>query len=93
MASLGLKEMGKSLWEGKEKGLPCWLSHFSKTKLRQPTGQNFFPTFPKEFSHFLWTLGSHSEVGLENEKTGWYYEKWVGSHSAFPPRRSVKAGV
>ena len=27
----------------------------SKTKLRQPTGQNFFPTFPKEFSHFLQT--------------------------------------
>ena len=26
MATLGLKEMGKFLWEGKEKGLPCWLS-------------------------------------------------------------------
>ena len=32
MATLGLKEMGKFLWEGREKGLPCWLS---KTKLRQ----------------------------------------------------------
>ena len=52
MATLGLKEMGKFLWEGREKGLPCWLSQFSKTKLRQPTGQTFFPTFPKEFSHF-----------------------------------------
>ena len=28
---------------------------WSKTKLRQPTGQTFFPTFPKEFSHFLQT--------------------------------------
>ena len=55
MATLGLKEMGKFLWEGREKGLPCWLSQFSKTKLRQPTGQTFFPTFPKEFSHFLQT--------------------------------------
>ena len=27
----------------------------SKTKLRQPTGQNFFPIFPKEFSHFIQT--------------------------------------
>ena len=27
----------------------------TKTKLRQPTGQNFFSTFPKEFSHFLQT--------------------------------------
>jgi hypothetical protein len=23
MATLGLKEMGKFLWEGREKGLPC----------------------------------------------------------------------
>ena len=29
MATLGLKEMGKFLWEGREKGLPCWLSQFS----------------------------------------------------------------
>ena len=41
MATLGLKEMGKFLWEGREKGLPCWLSKFSKTKLREPTGQTF----------------------------------------------------
>ena len=27
--------------------------NWSKTKLRQPTGQTFFPTFPKEFSNFL----------------------------------------
>ena len=29
MATLGLKEIGKFLWEGKEKVLPCWLSQFS----------------------------------------------------------------
>ena len=57
MATLGLKEMGKFLWEGREKGLSCWLSKFGKTKLRQPTV--------------------------------WYYEKWVGHHASFPPRRSV----
>ena len=39
MATLGLKEMGKFLWEGREKVLPCWLSQFSfikesKRKLR-----------------------------------------------------------
>ena len=39
MATLDLKEMEKFLWEGKEKGLPCWLSQFRKTKLRQPTEQ------------------------------------------------------
>ena len=32
MATLGLKEMGQFLWEGREKGLPCWLSQFSKTR-------------------------------------------------------------
>jgi hypothetical protein len=31
--------MGKFLSKGREKGLPCWLSQFSKTK--QPTGQFF----------------------------------------------------
>ena len=29
MATLGLKEMGKFLWEGREKSLPSWLSQFS----------------------------------------------------------------
>ena len=32
MATLGLKEIGKFLWEGREKVLSCWLSQFSKTK-------------------------------------------------------------
>jgi hypothetical protein len=53
MATLGLKEMEKFLWEGREKCLPSWLSQFSFAKLRQPTGQTYFPTFPKEFFHFL----------------------------------------
>ena len=42
MATLGLTEMRKFLWQGWEKGLPCWLSQFSLAKL--PTGQTFFPT-------------------------------------------------
>ena len=43
MGTLGLKEVGKFLLEVWEKGLPCWLSQLSKTKLRQPTGQTFLP--------------------------------------------------
>jgi hypothetical protein len=27
---------------------------------------------------------------LENAKKFWYYEKWVGRHASFLPRRSVK---
>ena len=55
MATLGLKEMGKFLWDGREKSLPSWLSQFSFAKLRQSTGQTLFPIFQKEFSHFLQT--------------------------------------
>ena len=33
MATLGLKEMGKFLWEGREKILPIWLSQFSFPKV------------------------------------------------------------
>ena len=32
MATLGLKEMGKFLWEVREKSLPSWLSQFSFAK-------------------------------------------------------------
>ena len=46
MTTLGLKEMGKFLWEGREKSLLSWLSQLSFAELRQPTGQTFFPTFP-----------------------------------------------
>ena len=33
MSTLGLKDMGKFLWEGREKDLPCWLSQFSISSL------------------------------------------------------------
>ena len=33
MATLGLKEMGKFLWEGREKSLPSWVSQFIFAKL------------------------------------------------------------
>ena len=33
MTTLGLKEMGKFLWEDREKVLPSWLSQFSFAKL------------------------------------------------------------
>ena len=77
IGTLGLKEMGKFLWEGREKGLPSWLSQFSKTKLRQPTGQTFYPTFPKEFFHFLQTLGSHAIAIFDFGKTKIEW-KWNG---------------
>ena len=32
MATLGLKEMGKFLWEGREKSLPSWLSQLENAK-------------------------------------------------------------
>ena len=37
MATLGLKEMGKFLWEGREKSLLSWLSQFSFAILKSKT--------------------------------------------------------
>ena len=52
--TLGLKEMGKFLWEGREKSLPSWLSQFSFTKLRQPTGQTLgLDAMPLSFKNLL----------------------------------------
>ena len=83
-ATLNLKKIWKFLLEGREKGLPCF------AKLRQPTGQTFFPTFPKEFSHVLQTLAIAEFIGKMQKKV-WYHEKWVGRHVSFPPRRSVNS--
>ena len=35
MATLGLKEMGKFLWEGKEKSLPYWLHSMATVNLNK----------------------------------------------------------
>ena len=48
MATLGLKEMEKFLWEGREKGLLCWLTQFSKTKLK-PFSLHFQRNFSISF--------------------------------------------
>ena len=82
--------MGKLLWKGREKGLPCWLSLFSKTKLRQPTGQTFFLS-----SHRNFHISFQPKIAIEKfvwkmQKQVWYYKKWVGHHASFPPRWSVK---
>ena len=60
-------------------------------KMRQPTGQTFFPTFPKEFSHFLQTLGSHSWVLLENAKKNLVFHFGVGHHASFPQKPVVNS--
>ena len=44
MAALGLKEMGKFLWEGREKSLPSWLSQFSLSNTVED-GQKIIKTF------------------------------------------------
>ena len=54
--------MGKFLWEGGEKGLLCWLSQFSKTKLGKlfslPSERNFPISFkPKvAIAEFFWKM-------------------------------------
>ena len=89
MASLGLKEMGKFFWEGREKSLPGWLSQFSFAKLRQPIEQTFFPTFPKKFSNFLQTQDSHRLVLLENAKKNLVFHFGGWHHAPFPPSKNL----
>ena len=64
----------------------------SKTKLRQPTGQSFFLTYRKEFSHFLQTIGSHSWVILENAKKNLVFHFGGGRprHASFPQKPVFK---
>ena len=48
MATLGLKEMGKFLWEGREKSLPSWLFQFSLAKKKSgimKSGLDAMPLF------------------------------------------------
>ena len=47
MATLGLKEMGKFLWEGREKSLPSWLSQLSFAKTEIANRADLFPYLPK----------------------------------------------
>ena len=45
MATLGFKEMGKFLWEGREKVMPYWLSQFrAELFLYLPKGIFPFPS-------------------------------------------------
>ena len=49
------------------------------------TGQTFFPTFSKKFSHFLQNPRQPqlSKIHWENAKKVWYHEKWVGRMPLF----------
>ena len=59
MATLGLKEMGKFLWQKASATGNFVIFYYMPFPLNI-----FFPAFPKEFSHFLQTIGSHSWVLL-----------------------------
>ena len=49
-----------------------------------PYQRNFPISFKSKvvIAKFVWNI----------QKKVWYYEKWVGQHASFPPRRSVKIG-
>ena len=50
----------------------------------------------KEIGKFLWEFShfkpkvSRAKFIWKIQKKIWYYEKWVGHHASFPPRRSFK---
>ena len=70
MATLGLKEMGKFLWEWREKGLPCWLSQFSpkvaiakfigkmqkRSLLRKKRPSDIYLELTVNFNKVFWTF-------------------------------------
>ena len=55
MATLGLKEIGKFLWEGREKRLPSWLSQFSFL-LRYLLVMNLRSRLQKQFVYYKKSL-------------------------------------
>ena len=61
-----------------------------QTNFAMATGQNFFPTFPKDFSHFLQNYGSYSWVILENAKRKLVFHFGVGRYASFPQKPVVK---
>ena len=92
MATLGLKKMGKFLWEGWEKGLPCWLSQFSKTKLRQPTGQTFSLPSQRNFSiSFKPKVAIAKFIGKMQKKKSGIMKSGLDAMPLFLLRRSVKS--
>ena len=71
MATLGLKEMGKFLWEGREKNLPSWLSQFSKTKLNQQ-GRPFSLTSQRNFPISFKPKVAITEFFWKMQRKTWY---------------------
>merc|ERR1719464_1287627 len=59
MATLGLKEMGKFLWEGRGKGLTWWLSRFNKTKLLRTIAKFVWKMQRKVWYYGKW-VGRHA---------------------------------
>ena len=77
MATLSLTEMGKFLWEGRGKGLPCWLSQYCKTKFRQlHNWANFFFLPPqRQFPiSFKYKVAIAKLIGKMQKKSGiWFW--------------------
>ena len=72
MATLGLKKMGKFLWEGREKSLPSWLSQFSFAKLRQPREQTFCLPSQRNFPISFKPKVAIAEFFLKIQRKTWY---------------------
>ena len=60
MAILGLKEMEKFLWEGREKDLPYWLSQFSSFKPKVPIAKFIWKMRKKSLVHIMKWVGRHA---------------------------------
>ena len=92
MATLGLKEMGKFLWEGREMGCPVGCLSLAKLNWDSQLGKLFSLPSQKNFPISIKPKVAIAKFIGKMQKKVWYYEEWVGRHASFPPRRSVKWG-
>ena len=60
MATLGLKEMGKFIWEGREKSLPSWLSQFSFAKSKVAIALSLLGKYKKKVWYYEKWVGLHA---------------------------------
>ena len=69
----------------------CFWKKFTCTRL--------FLCFPNELCYgqtefpisFKPKVAKAKFIGIMQNKKKWYFEKWVGHHASFPPRRSVNS--
>ena len=81
--AFSMKEMGKFLWEGRKKGLPCWLSQFSFLNWNSQHGRPFSQPSQTNFHISFKAI-------LENAKKNLVFHFGGGRYASFPQKPVFK---